>query len=80
MPAFDQCHDQVVRALQRDGWQTAEEQYLVATDERYIFVDLRMVRQVNGTTEQIMLLEAKCFPENSPFTKELYQAIGQYMM
>jgi XisH protein len=24
MPAFDHCHEQVVRALQKDGWQVAD--------------------------------------------------------
>jgi hypothetical protein len=70
----------VVRALQKDGWRIAEEQYLIATDERYVYVDLRIVRQINGTRREMLLVEVKCFPETSAITTELYSAIGQYLV
>ena len=80
MPAVDQCHEQVKRALQKDGWQLLAEQYrLYVPKERQLYVDLYLSRQVNGTREQLLLTEVKCFPERSAITTELYQAVGQYL-
>jgi hypothetical protein len=80
MPKFDTCHAQVVRALQKDGWRIEVEQVLIATDDRHGYVDLRAMRESNGTRHQIMLVEIKCFPDRNSTTEDLYVAIGQYII
>jgi hypothetical protein len=71
MPAFDQCHEQVVRALQKEGWNVEAEQVTLSLGKRRIFVDLRAVRGVNGNRQQIMLIEVKCFPSSTTVNEEL---------
>jgi hypothetical protein len=70
----------VVRAQQKDGWRIDAEQTMIATEDRKGFVDLRAVREVNGTQQQIMLVEIKCFPDRDSTTEELYVAVGQYII
>ncbi len=80
MPKFDACHQQVVRALQKDGWRIQGEHVVIATKSRQAFVDLRAVRDVNGARQQLLLVEVKCFPNRSSTTEEFYVAIGQYII
>ncbi len=80
MPALDQCHDQVVRALQKDGWQLEASPSRLYLPYRYVYVDLRMSRRVNGKWEQLMLVEVKCFPDENNTTPDLYLALGQYLI
>jgi hypothetical protein len=55
MPAFDQCHEQVVHALEKEGCQIADEPYRLAFPPRVGYVDLRLSRGQNGRAEQLML-------------------------
>lgn len=80
MPALDQCHDQVIRAFQKDGWQVERAPFRVSTPSRTVFVDVRFTHRSNGITQQIVLIEIKCFPDDSSITQELYGAIGQYLI
>ena len=80
MPAFDQCHGQVVRALEKDGWVIESQPVMYLIGRRRVFVDLQARRQVNGSGQQVMLVEVKCFPDPDSTTHELYAAIGQYIM
>jgi len=80
MPKLDQCHEQVVRALQKDGWTVGAKPVTVRTDTRKIFIDAGASRKVNGSIQQIMLIEIKCFPDRDSTTEELYIAIGQYIV
>jgi hypothetical protein len=80
MPAFDRCHEQVVQALQREGWNVDGEQVTLALGKRRIFVDLHAVRGENGSQQQMMLIEVKCFPISTTVNEELYHAIGQYLV
>jgi hypothetical protein len=57
MPALDQCHPQVVRALENDGWQVESSPYKLESGVRRSYVDLLLSRQVNGTREQAILVE-----------------------
>jgi hypothetical protein len=34
MPAFDQCHEQVVHALEKDGWRITDGQIWLTTGKR----------------------------------------------
>lgn len=80
MPAVDQCHDQVVRALEKSGWRLYRSPANFFTPERTVFIDMELSRRQNGTSEQIILVEVKCFPESGSMTKELYSSIGQYLV
>ncbi|MBC7810644.1 MAG: fatty-acid oxidation protein subunit alpha [Burkholderiales bacterium] len=79
MPALDQCHHQVVRALQKAGWIITNQPYNVSALDRQVYVDVRAVQSVNGHREQILLLEVKCFLDKLSITTELYIAVGQYI-
>ncbi len=78
MPRLDDCHNQVVRALQKDDWQVKKSRR-ISSPERDIFIDIRAEKQVNGTSQQTLLAEVKCFPETGVFSSEFYAAIGQYL-
>ncbi len=80
MPAFDVCHDQIVSALQKEGWQVDHRQMQLKLGERAIFIDVRATRSVNGSSQQILLVEIKCFADRDSTTRELYTAIGQYVI
>jgi hypothetical protein len=78
MPRFDECHEQVVRALKKEDWQVNKSRR-ISSPERDIFIDIRAEKQRNGTRLQILLAEVKCFPETAVFSSEFYAAIGQYL-
>ncbi len=80
MPQFDSCHHQVVRALYNAGWRTEGQQVRISFGRRRVFVDVRAVREINGSRQQIMLVEVKCFPDRETIVPELYMAIGQYIV
>jgi hypothetical protein len=80
MPAFDACHDQVVRALEKEGWRVEIEPYRLALPPRVGYVDIRLSRGRNGRLEQLLLVEVKCFPDEDDTTRDLYISIGQYLI
>jgi len=80
MPKLDQCHHQVVRALQKTGWTVAPRATKLYSENRQIFIDIRAWRQVNGTSQQILLAEVECFPDRRSLTTDLYIAFGQYIV
>lgn len=80
MPAFDQCHEQVVRALQKEGWHLEKSPAKFLLPPRLIYVDLLMSHGNNGTRKRIALVEVKCFPDEDSTTRDLYTAIGQYLV
>jgi hypothetical protein len=80
MPAYDQCHDQVIRALQKEGWNINRQQVKLPFDERRLYIDLKASRGLNGRRQTILLVEVKCFPDEKTFLADLYTAIGQYIL
>lgn len=78
--ALDTCHEQIVRALQNDGWIVDDRPRRLSHDGRVIFIDLRATRQANGSTQPILLAEIKCFPDRKDTSQELYTAVGQYII
>lgn len=80
MPAYDVCHEQIVRALQKEGWRVDDRPQRLNYDERSIFIDVRATRSMNGSSQQILLIEIKCFIDRDSTTRELYTAIGQYII
>ncbi|MDX1993994.1 MAG: element excision factor XisH family protein [bacterium] len=80
MPAFDQCHDQVVRALEKEGWRLEAAPYRVFTKYRSIYIDAEFTHQDDNHLQHIILVEVKCFPDENSTTTDLYNAIGQYLV
>jgi XisH protein len=80
MPRLDQCHEQVVRALEKEGWTVAKKQFKLYAEGRQIFIDIRASRGANGAHQQVLLVEVKCFADRDNTTQELYTALGQYII
>jgi hypothetical protein len=80
MPAFDQCHDQVVRAFENDGWTLIKSPLRVWNTVRSVFIDAQFERGHNGTREHMLLVEIKCFNDPNRQQTDLYTAIGQYLI
>lgn len=80
MPKLDSCHDQIVRALKKDGWQVADKPFRVEATGRTVFIDVRASRLVNGSRQEIMLAEIKCFTGGQNTPSELYIGLGQYLI
>ena len=47
---------------------------------RTIFIDLEMSHRVNGSQQQVLFVEVKCFPDEDSTTSDLYISIGQYLI
>jgi hypothetical protein len=80
MPQQDSCHEQVVRALEKEGWRIKPTQEQRYTPDRTVFIDIVATRGVNGSTQQVLLVEVKCFTDRNSTTRELYIAFGQYIL
>ena len=80
MPALDTCHANIVHALEKDGWTVRDKQLRIRSAERIIYVDVSASKALNGSRYQILLAEAKCFPDSDNTTRDLYTAIGQYLV
>lgn len=66
--------------MQKDGWKVQRSPANLFTTYRNIFIDLEMSRGSNGNSELIMLVEVKCFPDESSTTRDLYTSIGQFLV
>jgi predicted RNA binding protein YcfA (HicA-like mRNA interferase family) len=81
MPALDLCHPQIVRALEKAGWQVTHNPLTLAYNpHRTVFADLELQHQDEDGQRTIIVVEVKCFPPHHPQTEELYVAIGQYIV
>jgi hypothetical protein len=80
LPAIDQCQKQVLNALSKAGWQVLKAPSRISTVTRTVFIDARLGRGSNGTGEQILLLEVKCFADSGDRTMQLYECVGQYLV
>lgn len=80
MPRFDDCHHQVVRALQKEGWIVRRQHTELSIEERTVYIDILASKSANGRSESVLLAEVKCFPESESSTTQLYIAIGQYIV
>ncbi len=78
MTAIDVCEPQIIRALEKDGWQIVEKPYQIKVDRRTVFADFS-VRHVNEDGERtVIIMEVKCFTNPKADLTEFYTAIGQY--
>ncbi len=80
MPRLDDCHEQVVHALESDGWRVDDRPRRLIHEERLVFIDIQAAKGINGSRQQILLAEVKCFPDRERTTQELYIAFGQYIV
>ena len=77
--ALDSCHEQVVNALEKAGWDVEKAAYVIELDRIRVIPDIR-ARQINGQVDEILVVEVKCFPNEENYQDELYRAIGQYLV
>ncbi len=80
MPTLDQCHDQVVRALQKDGWIVQPLPLYLTLKRRRAYIDIQASRQDNGSAKNIIVAEVKCLSDSENLTTDIYIAIGQYLI
>jgi hypothetical protein len=74
--AIDACEPQVIRALEKEGWQILAKPYLIVTLVRNLYADLSLQKFQNGSSEQIIVLEVKCFTNPGSDLTEFYTAVG----
>lgn len=81
MPALDQCHEQIVRALEKAGWHVQPKPFTFAIAKGHTLqIDIEAERHDEDNFQTIIIVEVKCFPSNRADTEELYSAIGQYLV
>ena len=80
MPKLDYCHPQMVRAFHKEKWEVALTPRRIKRGKRTIHIDIEAWRNMNGKLQQVLLAEVKCFANRSSTTRELYSAIGQYII
>jgi uncharacterized Fe-S cluster-containing radical SAM superfamily protein len=78
VPVLDKCEPQVLNAFRKDGWSVAAKPFVLRTHGRNLYADFSLHRGANGTSEQIIVVEVKCFTNPEQDFAELYGAVGQY--
>jgi hypothetical protein len=78
MSALDSCEPQIIRALEKEGWQIQQKPFVLRSNIRTVLADFSVKRSMNGSTEQIVVLEVKCFTNPQSDLSEFYTAVGQY--
>lgn len=79
MPAQDFYHDDVVKALQADGWIITDDPLRIGYGGQNFYVDLGAERNLLAAEKgsQKIAVEIKSFLSHSP-AHDLHEAIGQY--
>lgn len=80
MAAVDKCHQQIVRALEKDGWVVALQSPRFLFDGRLIIIDIQAERKANGTRVPLIFIEVKCLSDRAAPTTTIYGAFGQYIV
>lgn len=78
MPALDKCHAQIVHALEKAGYEVAPKAFRLDTAINELFIDILATRTVETRTQEIVVVEAKCFSDPRAQMVDLYTALGQY--
>jgi hypothetical protein len=78
MPRLDDCHDQVVHALEKAGWDVSPSPYLLRKGNRRLYID--MYAESHQSDRRIIIVEAKCFANPNEEVNDLYTAVGQYLI
>jgi hypothetical protein len=78
MPQYDLYHEQVRRALIKDGWTITDDPYILAYKELRLYADLGAEKPFSAEKAgSQIVVEIKVFGAPSPVV-ELERAIGQY--
>lgn len=79
MPAIDNCQPQVINGVRKEGWRIDKAPLFARLDS---FIDILALRSKtnNGSLEQIIVVEVKCFDDRVGFLDDLYRSIGQYLV
>jgi hypothetical protein len=80
MPALDKCQGIVERVLQKAGWNIDTRQMTLPLPTTSLFVDIRAHRISEDGDREILVVEAKCFSQQSSQLHDLYSSIGQYLV
>lgn len=80
MPAIDQCHYQIVRALEKEKFRVQPKPFYLKKAGRRFFADIEAEHLDEQNRQRIIVVEAKCFFDSSSELDELYGAIGQYLV
>lgn len=78
MTALDVCEPQIIRALEKDGWQILEKPHQIRVDDRDLFADFSIQHISEDGGIYAVVMEVKCFTNPRQDIPELYTAIGQY--
>lgn len=76
--AVDSCEPEVIAALEKQGWRVKAKPVYLRTGERYVAADLALARRHDDREEYIIVVEVKCFADDSRDLHEFYAAMGQY--
>src|SRR5690606_11495586 len=76
--AVDSCEPEVIAALEKQGWRVKAKPLYLRTGDRQVAADLALSRRHDDHEEYIIVVEVKCFPDDSRDLHEFYTAMGQY--
>jgi hypothetical protein len=72
MPQLDHCHDQVVRSLQKAGWEVGDNPYtLPIPGRRPLQIDIYARQYSNSHPQTIIIVEVKFFDNKKAELNEL---------
>lgn len=75
MAAIDSCEPQVIRALQKDGWQILYKPHSIRLSNRQVFADFSVWRIEGNHTVEAVILEVKCFTDATDDLENFYTAV-----
>jgi hypothetical protein len=75
MPAKDRYHDAVKRALIKDGWTIADEQFALTIDRRNLWIDLQAGK---AEPRLVIMVEVKELDDVNSAIEALAKAIGKF--
>lgn len=77
MPAKDNYHDVVIRALVKDGWTITSQQVKIIVEDRNLFIDIEATKP---SENRIILVEVKELELVSSPIEALAAAVGKYFL
>jgi hypothetical protein len=79
MSALDACEPQVIRALEKDGWQVLRKPARIYSTARPLYADVLFEGIIDNEERQVVIMEVKCFTHPQNDLSEIYTAVGQYL-
>lgn len=79
MAAIDECEPAIIEAFKKDNWEIDQKPYFIRVHGRgSLLADLKLKRLQEGTIENIIVVEVKCFQNPKNDVQDFYIAQGQY--